>query len=350
MSRRIAVIKWNDCDEIAEALGSGIDAAGHDPILFRADQVLPHGCDAVLTFAPYGRLQQVGRQLAAMLPCERPAWVHWNTENPPMLDIPWTCLRPICAARSWMDRLCDAESPWVHSITASKPFATANRRAARLRYTGDYHHAFRAGLLHTLIESSEIYTQWNRAHGLPAQFVPWGTLPASYAELNLPRSIDVLWMGQRRTERRSDVIEYIRREVTRKGYCMHVADGCEHPFVWGMERTRLLNQSRIVINIRAHALYDNIFPYRFHIAAANRALVVSEPELAHNRVYVPGKHYVVAEMPSLVDALLYHLSDERTYTQIVNNAYCLVTEEMTFCRSVMCVVAEIERIVSALAR
>lgn len=343
MSYRVAVVKWKDSDEIAEGIACELAALGHQPTLFCFDAALPLPADVVLTFAPYGRLQQLARRIETMAPARRPLWVHWNTENPPSLGAPWGLLRPLCALRSWADRLCDAETPLARAIAGNARFAAANRRMARLRYIGDYHYANDHGLLNALIESSRVFAAWNRARGLPAEYVPWGTLRTYYAPLALPRDIDVLWMGQRRTRRRSDLIERVRDGVTCRGYTMHVADGVENPFVFGPSRTRLLNRTRIILNVLARARHDNIFPYRFHVAAGNGALVVSEPELDHCPSYMAGVHYVAAGETDLVETVLHYLADEDARAKIAERAFHLATDEMCFAASVQGVVKVIDR-------
>lgn len=61
---------------------------------------------------------------------------------------------------------------------------------------------------------------------------------------------------------------------------MYVVDNVENPFVFGEERLRLLNRLTITLNLLP-TWYDHAFPYRFHLAAPNRSLVVSEPIPPH---------------------------------------------------------------------
>jgi hypothetical protein len=164
-------------------------------------------------------------------------------------------------------------------------------------------------------------------------FVPWGTPPAWHADLKLERDIDVLWMGKRRGGRRSDLIDRVRSELARHGVNMYVADGVEHPFIFDDERTQLLNRTKLVLNIKTR-WYNSAFTFRFHTVAGNRALVVSEPFLTHVSRIRAGEHYAVAPPDQLTEKLLYLLTHEDERRLMAENAYRLVTTEMTLGESV----------------
>jgi hypothetical protein len=55
---------------------------GFNPIYFGFTDTIPDYVDAVITFAPYGRLMPIARQLADYSEGEKPIDIHWSTENP----------------------------------------------------------------------------------------------------------------------------------------------------------------------------------------------------------------------------------------------------------------------------
>ena len=260
---RCAVVQWADADGIALSLGAELRELGHEVQYFRFDAPVPACVDVVLTFAPYGRLLQIPRQISAVPVHERPRFVHWNFEGLPHPSLPWPLIQAMASWRSWVDRLNDAETPWQRFLVKNPPLSWVNRKLHKFRYVGDYYYAYRHGWIDLLVESSQIHVQFFRRHGLPANFVPWGTSPAWHADLKLPRDIDVLWMGTRRTRRRSDMLDQVRRGLAARGVQMYVVDNVEQPFVYEAERTELLNRAKITLSLLP-TRWDNAFPFRFH--------------------------------------------------------------------------------------
>jgi hypothetical protein len=188
------------------------------------------------------------------------------------------------------------------------------------------------GWLDALAETSLLFTQYHQEHGLPAYYVPWGTSANHYKTLHLDRDIDVLWMGKRRTRKRSIHIDKVRRDLQLHGFNMYVVDGIENPFVFDEERTRLINRSRITLNVHSNR-HDNSFHMRFHMVAGNGSMVVSENLLPHYVEYLPGVHYAAAELDNLSNSVRYYLENEEERAQIAHNAFQLVTGEMTMANS-----------------
>ena len=332
MRERVAVVRWADDDEICDTICCELVALGREPLPFRFDAALPTQATVVFTFAPYGRFLPIPRQLAAMPLGDRPFFVHWDTENPPDLRIPWWITRGVGAWRSWLGRLSDGPG-WQRALLSVPPLSWANARMTSFRYVGDYYYTHGRGWLSLLVNHSQIYTQCYQRHGLPAVFVPWGTAASWHADLGLDRDIDVLWMGKRRNKRRSNLLDQVRAELEARGRRMYVADDVENPFIFGETRTRFLNRARITLNVLT-TWYVSTLGHRFHMAAGNRSLVVSEHTLPHCPFYEPGVHYVSAHPKDLAEAILYYLDHEREREAIVENAYRLVTETLTFRHSI----------------
>jgi hypothetical protein len=105
-----------------------------------------------------------------------------------------------------------------------------------------------------------------------------------------------------------------------------VVDGIENPFVFGDERTALLNRAKVVLSLQRKE-WDN-HSFRYYLAALNRALIVAEPTLPHTP-FTPGVHLVEARVEHMADTIAEYLSDELKRGRIVAEAYRLVTTELT---------------------
>jgi hypothetical protein len=339
MACRVAIVTWTPGEEVGLAIRDGLCDLGFQTGFFEAGGAVAKGVDVVFSFGPSGRLLPVLRQLRDVPLGERPLFVHWNTEQIPDLRIPWEVVTRLGALRSWAERLYD-RFPFLWQMPV---LARAPDKMTRFRYVGDYHYAYRQGWLDLLVESSEIYASLYRRHGLDVLFVPWGTAAAWYDDVDIERDIDVLWMGKRRTKRRSRWIDRIRSQLAARGLTMCVVDNVERPFVYGAERTELLNRSKITLNLLPR-WHDDAFSYRFHVAAGNRSLIVSEPIVPHCSVYRAGVHYVSAPAESMVDTLVYYLEHDPERQAITDAAYRLVTERMTFSSSVRAIMEAVDEL------
>lgn len=345
MIKHIAVVEWAPGDELAGAISIELARQGCETIQFPFDGAIPNNVDMILTFGPYGKLLPIASQMARFGSRQRPIYVHWNTENPPDPSIPWVLTKRIARFRSWIDRLSDSPRSADRFLANLKPLQWLRDRMYRFRYVGDYQYAYSQGWLYLLVESSEIYTQQEIAHGIPAVYVPWGTSQDWYADLHLERDIDVLWFGKRRIRRRSTLLDAIRHELRSHRIEMYVVDGVEKPFIYGDERTQILNRSKITLNLRIHP-YDNVYPYRFQVVAGNRCLLVCEPELNHHPQCIPGRHFVAAKADKIVEQILFYLSHENERIQITENAYQLVTQELTMANSLKAILQVTENTVA----
>ena len=108
---------------------------------------------------------------------------------------------------------------------------------------------------------------------------------------------------------------------------MVVVDGIEHPYVFGEERTKLLNRTQVVLNLLRTKWDENAM--RYYLAGLNRALIVTEPTLPHHPYFIPGVHLVEAPIGSMVDTICYYLSHEKERQQITESAFQLVTDRLT---------------------
>jgi len=145
-------------------------------------------------------------------------------------------------------------------------------------------------------------------------------------DLGIERDIPVLWLGKSGTARRKRILRNLREELTQQDIDLHVVDGMENPPVYGHERTILFNRSKIAVNLLRKKWDDNSI--RLFLAAPNRTLIVTEPVLPHTP-FLPDTHMVTAEIEKMADTIRYYLDHEAERSQIVEQAYRLVTEELT---------------------
>ena len=345
--KKVALVNWYKPDEVADGIQDELIALGYQPTGFLWNETFPTDADVVFSFAPWGRFLQIPRQIETAHAKQRPILVHWNTEDPPDPRIPWSIMTKIGEFRSWVDRLNDYEKG--RALLTRFPFSYINRKMHKFRYVGDYYYAWRRRWIDSLFESSEIYAARYREHGMPAEYVPWGTSPHWYANLGIERDIDVLWFGKRRTKRRRELIDRVQGELSALGFQMCIIDPAEQPVVSGCVRNQLLNRAKITLNLLP-TWYDNNFSFRFHFAAGNRSLVVSEDFLPHYTVYEADKHYVSTPAARLTETLVYYLEHANERAEIVENAYQLVTEKLTLRNSIQTIMSKVERLNAALCK
>jgi glycosyltransferase involved in cell wall biosynthesis len=185
----------------------------------------------------------------------------------------------------------------------------------------------RAGLIDVLVASTRARQEYLLEQGLEARWAPNGYEPSYGRDLNLERDIDVFFVGALDIPRRRRRIRSLRR----RGVDLMAVGDWHSGATWGKGRTRLLNRSKILLNIARHP--GDLADTRFLLGMSNGALVISEP------VYRPepfehGRHYVSAtvdEMPEVIDHYLRHEDERRA---ILERARRFVTEEYTLERAV----------------
>ena len=328
----VAIPYGNERNGIAEVISDELNALGYQPVHFQIGSLIPENAEVVFSFGPYGNFLTIPRQLAKMHPNRKPIFVHWNTEGIPDLRIPWKIMSSIAGWRSWLGRIQDSRNGSARLPGNERLSSLNESRMLRFRYLGDYYYAHRRGWLDIFADTSEIYAEIHRRHGLPTIVAHWGATLQWYKDLGLDRDIDVLWMGTRGTKRRSTILDRVRRELESNGVRMHVADGKENPFIFGDERIYYLNRSKITLNI-TRTWYDDNFS-RIALATPNRSLIVSESVLPHCQSFIAGTHYVSVPIERLAETILYYLDHEEERLRIVENAYQLVTTKLVFRESI----------------
>jgi hypothetical protein len=324
----VALVSWHDGDGVTEMLCHEIAALGHTPVTFSPACEVPASADVLITHGPLGYSLPVWEAAARSGGASRPVVVHWNTEGMPDLQIPFPLMKAVGTVRSKIARVSRTSAAGGRRFASPRIASFFDRGLARYRYLGDYYYALKKGLLHVLADTSLVYTDIRNRNGLPTSYIPWGISPLNYAELELERDIDVLWMGARWSQRRSRILDEVIRELRPLGVRMLIADNEESPFIFRGERTHYLNRAKITLNI-TRTWYDDNFS-RLVYAAPNRSMVVSERMQAHCPEFIANEHYASVEVKDLGKTILHYLEHEEERRQVAENAYNMVVRKLQF--------------------
>ena len=338
----VAIPYRKEIDGITEVISDELSALGYQSVHFQIGSLIPEKAEVVFSFGPYGNFLTIPRQLAKIPIDKKPIFVHWNTEGIPDLRIPWKIMSSIAGWRSWLGRVHDSRNGPSRTLGTERLLYLNESRMLRFRYLGDYYYAHRRGWIDVFADTSEIYAEIHRRHGLPTIVAHWGATSQWYKDLGLERDIDVLWMGKRGSKRRSTILDRVRSKLMANGVRMHVADGEENPFIFGDKRIYYLNRSKITLNI-TRTWYDDNFS-RIALAAPNRSLIVSEPVLPHCPSFIAGTHYVSAPVERLAETVLHYLEHEEERLRIVENAYHLVTTQLVFRESIKSIMEAVNQV------
>lgn len=111
-----------------------------------------------------------------------------------------------------------------------------------------------------------------------------------------------------------------------------------HGALWGEERTRFLNRTKILVHLQRYP--GKVASKRFILAMANGAMVISEPPY-RPEPFVEGKHFVSATIDQMPEVIRHYLAHPEEGDIITSAAHRLVTEEVTWERTMESVVGVI---------
>ena len=136
--------------------------------------------------------------------------------------------------------------------------------------------------------------------GIDAGYAPFGYYDGLGEDRQQARDIDVLFIGSLKSGNRGQRLQKILGAIAGTGAQVQVVDGG----VYRERRIKLLNRTKIVLHVHKYP-WDTPW-MRWAMAAANGALVVSEP-LADPEPFEAGRHYFEApaeELPATIARLL----------------------------------------------
>jgi len=284
------------------AAGCHVTQVADGPLNLRADEV-------VWIFGNANWYPLIRRQLAARPQSERPFVVIWHAEPLPLpkaAGLPWPRLHLQEIARILLSHT-NATDVYTNYL--------------RLRSLA------RKQLPDLLVISTRGGCQFPAGGGIAAHWVTLGYDPSYGYDMGLPRDIDVLFIGELNIPRRNRLIEGLRRQ----GISVFAVGSWSDQASWGENRTRLLNRSKIVLNLQRYP--GALSGLRFILAMANKALAISEP-IFDPAPYVPGRHYVSASIEEMPQVIRYYLAHDDECEAIVNEGHRFVTQELTLARSV----------------
>jgi hypothetical protein len=163
-------------------------------------------------------------------------------------------------------------------------------------------------------------------HGLHAELVSIGSGPRHCVDLGLERDIDVLFLGALQVPRRRRLLRRLRRA----GLSVHALGDWQDPNLFGEARARLLNRTRILLNLGRFP--GQMSGHRFVLGMGAGALVVSEP-VYRPEPFVPGEHFGSATLDELPDLVHHFLAHEDERRALADRGRRLVCGELTMKRS-----------------
>ena len=178
------------------------------------------------------------------------------------------------------------------------------------------------GLPDLLIVSALSRQEFLAERGIASHWVPHGFHPSQGDDLRLERDIDVLFLGALDVPRRRKLVQILHRD----GINIVAEGSWSDPAFWGENRIRLLNRSKIYLNLLRYPGETSYL--RLIIGAANKTLVVSEP-MYKPAPFIAGTHYVSTPVEEMAGVIRSLLDDENGRDKIVNQAYEFVRRRVT---------------------
>ena len=294
---------------IMRAITSLLEEAGHAVTQMGDGPFDPGASNILWMLGSANRFPLVCQQLAATPKPKRPLVLLWHTE----------LLPPPRAARLPWPRLALWE---ITRMLRRDPRATdVYTNYFRLRQLAQ------KGLLDFLLAPTLDRCEFLTERGISAHWVPLGYDASRGCDMGLSRDIEVLFLGTLNVPRRRQILERLRCG----GVNLLVMGSPSDPACWGESRTRLLNRTKILLNISRSP--GQLPDTRLILGMANKALVISEP-IYTPAPYEPGKHYVSATLDEMPEVIAYYLTHESERERIANEGHRLVTQEVTMSRSV----------------
>jgi hypothetical protein len=184
------------------------------------------------------------------------------------------------------------------------------------------------GIPDLLLVSTPGRQQFLAEHGYSSAYVPVGYHRAEYGyDMGIPRDIEVLFLGALTIPHRKRFLRRLRRS----GIALVAKGSWSDPDLWGRNRIRLLNRTKIFLNL--HRYPGELSGMRLILGMANKALVISEP-IYEPGDFVPGKHFVSAASDEMPEIIHYYLNHDDERESIAREGHKLVTEELTMEKSI----------------
>ena len=264
--------------------------------------------DVVLMLENCGWFPKILREFdAGKKDAERPLLVVWHWEPLPLPNAAGVPTPRLSAREIAKVLLRDARATDVHTNLRNL------RRLSRERWPV------------LLIVSSQAWQESLAERGIAAQWVPYGYEAGDgiqvAGEPDGERDIEALFLGSLEIPRRRKIV----KELRSLGVNLEARGSWFEKQLWGKDRARLINRSQAFLNIQRHP--REIGAHRMILGMANHSLVLSEP-IYNPAPFLPGKHYVEAEVREMPEVLRYYRAHPAERAEIVDRAYRYVTQEL----------------------
>ena len=325
----VGVFYWTEDHGITRLTSNTLRELGCRVVDFYINENLPNDLDIVFVLGPFGSMVPIIKQLIARTSTKHPFLIFQHTEPFPNPALSEWIRYPVALLRSKLERRTFRRvdnARWVKI----PHLEWMTSKAFRYRYYGDLYWIKQSGIPYLLSVDSPLAVEFLRARGFNTIYANgfwFPNQPQWGADLGLKRDIPVLWIGKYGSGRRKRLLHRIRSELLDRNVDILCIDGVEKPYIFGEERTELLNRTKVVLNLLRQNWDNNSM--RLFLAALNRALIISETMLPHNPAFVEGKHMIEAPINQLTETIVYYLSHDSERQQITDEAYKLVTEKIT---------------------
>lgn len=293
--------------------------------------------DTLLIYGPWGSIEPTVRLYHALPQQKRPKLVLWQSEQFPNPALPGFVWRAVGGFRSRLESVAFQNNENGH-IMLRRGGAVLTHKLHRYRYYGDAIRYFNHNPDTLLAVWSSWTAQMLHNRGLQPLLAYMGSHPDLGRDLGLERDIPVLWLGKIGSDRRGRLLKRIRSELSQRGIELMVVDGVENPYVFGEDRTILLNRTKLVLNLLRER-WDNT-SMRFFLSAGNGAAVIGEPMLPHIP-FRPGVHCIEAPIDQLSQTIAYYLAHETDRKAIADQAYSLAVKQLPMIDSVQRIMNEL---------
>ena len=316
-SRPLSVVRLNEADiapvgpedAIQDFLYSYFEKSGHKTTIATND--LPFKLDAngvILFIGSVNWYPKIFRQLMALPKPKRPTVVIWHTEPLPPSKVS-ALPRPRLNFREIAKIL-------LRDNRATDPYSNF----FRLR------HLYKKKLINIVFSAAQNHQEFLQEKSIPSHCVPIGCSPSFGHDINVSRDIDTLFIGLISIPRRKKLIKFLQRN----GINMMTLGSWSDPKCWGDNRMKILNRSKILLNLQRFP--GELAGFRLNLGMANKTLVISEP-IYNSDPYIPGKHYVSASGEEMPEIIKYYLSNPKEREKIAQEGHRFVTEELTMDKS-----------------
>lgn len=177
------------------------------------------------------------------------------------------------------------------------------------------------GWLDFCFATNQSRVRFLKSRGIDAELIPFGHHRDWGRDLNLPRDVDVLFLGARVRGPRGQSLRDVSAELSRRGIKLTLAEERD-----SHKRNVWLSRAKIFLDL-LRAPHD-FAALRVSLGMACGALVVSE-DCGDTSVFRPGEHLVTAPPGGMAGVIEQYLKDVNERLAIARRGQQFVTQELT---------------------